>query len=96
MYFGMKSYLKSTRNHTSKHALYLLAWSNLVSYNLSRQLGFSESIHYIKKGSIHVYSETPKPLQSNGSQEELGVPWVSGTGILLSKAASSTYSFEGF
>jgi hypothetical protein len=25
MYFGMKNYLKSTRNHTAKHALYILA-----------------------------------------------------------------------
>jgi hypothetical protein len=26
MYFGTKSYLKSTRNHTVKHALYILTW----------------------------------------------------------------------
>jgi len=31
MYFGTKSYLKSTRNHTTKHALKLKAKHSVVS-----------------------------------------------------------------
>jgi hypothetical protein len=29
MHFGTKSYLKSTRNHTAKHALNLTYWDNM-------------------------------------------------------------------
>jgi len=32
MYFGMKSYLKSTRNHTAKHALNALICSLFVGH----------------------------------------------------------------
>jgi hypothetical protein len=55
MYFGTKSYLKSTRNHTAKHARKIVqgTWPGYIRFfNLTRSL-FPWN-HFLRRHRIHI------------------------------------------
>jgi len=56
MHFGTKSYLKSTHNHTAKHALKLLSIRNFETSDLIRACLGYKSIYRINQVLLGYYT----------------------------------------
>jgi hypothetical protein len=64
MYFSMKSYLKSTRNHTAKHALMLVFQQPLGSLILAVWFGTEyQTCWHVVSSRAHLTNEKKKQLE---------------------------------